>query len=347
MKKPNIISEPETYTDPITNTNGESESLDKFLLEISNLPLLSQEEEFFWAKLARVGYIYNSEIESIFKKLFKKLKQLKQFKKKSKVILKLKKLTAILRKFPKKGIKKYAIDNLVKANLRFVISVAKQYQNQGLSLSDLINEGNYGLIKGINRFDERKGFKCISYCVWWIRQSILQAISDKARCVRYPTNKLAFYNKVNKTYSKLEQKIKMPPSIKYISDYLNVSEKDVEEALINSIKHTSLDAPALGEVDNSNLYDVIKISESPKTDHSLEKESLQQDIKILLETLSERESQIITLHYGLGCFSMNLEKIAYLLRLTRERCRQIEMHAIKRLKKSSRKKRLLSYLCKL
>ncbi|XXS36476.1 MAG: sigma-70 family RNA polymerase sigma factor [Candidatus Karelsulcia muelleri] len=340
MKKQNII---ETDTDTITN--GESESLDKFLLEISNLPLLSQEEEFFWAKLARVGSIYNSEIESIFKKLFKKLKQLKQFKKKIKVILKIKKLTAILRKFPKKGIKKYAIDNLVKANLRFVISVAKQYQNQGLSLSDLINEGNYGLIKGINRFDERKGFKCISYCVWWIRQSILQAISDKARCVRYPTNKLAFYNKVNKTYSKLEQKIKMPPSIKYISDYLNVSEKDVEEAL--SIKHTSLDAPALGEVDNSNLYDVIKISESPKTDHSLEKESLQQDIKILLETLSERESQIITLHYGLGCFSMNLEKIAYLLRLTRERCRQIEMHAIKRLKKSSRKKRLLSYLCKL
>ncbi|MFU7501782.1 MAG: RNA polymerase sigma factor RpoD/SigA [Candidatus Karelsulcia muelleri] len=322
MKKQNIITIP----------NGESEYLDKFLLEISNIPLLSQEEEFFWAKLARLGYIYNSEIESIFKK-------------KSIVIVKIKKLTAVLiKQFSKKGIKKYALDNLVKSNLRFVISVAKQYQNQGLSLSDLINEGNFGLIKGINRFDERKGFKCISYCVWWIRQSILQAISDKARCVRYPTNKLAFYNKVNKTYSKLEQKLKMPPSIKYISDYLNVSEKDVEEALINSIKHTSLDAP-IGDGDNSNLYDVIKIYESPKTDHSLEKESLQQDIRMLLETLSERESQIITLHYGLGCFSMNLEKIAYLLRLTRERCRQIEMHAIKRLKKSSRKEILLSYLC--
>jgi len=324
MKKQNIITIP----------NGESESLEKFLLEISNIPLLSKEEEFFFAKLARVGYISNSEIESIFKKI------------KKKSLVKIKKLTAVLiKKFSKKGIKKYALDNLVKANLRFVISVAKQYQNQGLSLSDLINEGNFGLIKGINRFDERKGFKCISYCVWWIRQSILQAISDKARCVRYPTNKLAFYNKVNKTYSKLEQKLKMPPSIKYISDYLNVSEKDVEEALINSIKHTSLDAP-LGEGDNSNLYDVITIYESPKTDDSLEKESLQQDIKMLLETLSERESQIITLHYGLGCFSMNLEKIAFILRLTRERCRQIEMHAIKRLKKSSRKEILLSYLCK-
>lgn len=238
-----------------------------------------------------------------------------------------------------------ALEQLIKSNLRFVVSVAKQYQNQGLSFSDLINEGNLGLIKGISRFDEKKGFKCISYCVWWIRQAILQAIADQARCIRCPTNKLAFYNKVVKTYSKLEQKLKMQPTVNDIVVYLNSSEKEVEEALKNSIKPTSLDAPIL-EGEDTNLYDVLKYETSPEPDFKLEKESFFKDIKILLETLSEKESQVISLHYGFGCKPMTLEKVAFLLKLTRERCRQIEINGIKRLRISYRKKLLRPYLCK-
>ncbi|XMD32442.1 MAG: RNA polymerase sigma factor RpoD/SigA [Candidatus Karelsulcia muelleri] len=238
-----------------------------------------------------------------------------------------------------------ALEQLIKSNLRFVVSVAKQYQNQGLSLSDLINEGNLGLIKGISRFDEKKGFKCISYCVWWIRQAIFQAIADQARCIRCPTNKLAFYNKVVKTYSKLEQKLKMQPTVNDIVVYLNSSEKEVEEALKNSIQPTSLDAPIL-EGEDTNLYDVLKSETSPEPDFKLEKESFFKDIKILLETLSEKESQVISLHYGFGCKPMTLEKVAFLLKLTRERCRQIEINGIKRLRISYRKKLLRPYLCK-
>nr|WP_110513159.1 RNA polymerase sigma factor RpoD/SigA [Candidatus Karelsulcia muelleri] len=238
-----------------------------------------------------------------------------------------------------------ALEQLIKSNLRFVVSVAKQYQNQGLSLSDLINEGNLGLIKGISRFDEKKGFKCISYCVWWIRQAILQAIADQARCIRCPTNKLAFYNKVVKTYSKLEQKLKMQPTVNDIVVYLNSSEKEVEEALKNSIQPTSLDAPIL-EGEDTNLYDVLKSETSPEPDFKLEKESFFKDIKRLLETLSEKESQVISLHYGFGCKPMTLEKVAFLLKLTRERCRQIEINGIKRLRISYRKKLLRPYLCK-
>ncbi len=238
-----------------------------------------------------------------------------------------------------------ALEQLIKSNLRFVVSVAKQYQNQGLSFSDLINEGNLGLIKGISRFDENKGFKCISYCVWWIRQAILQAIADQARCIRCPTNKLAFYNKVVKTYSKLEQKLKMQPTVNDIVVYLNSSEKEVEEALKNSIKPTSLDAPIL-EGEDTNLYDVLKSETSPEPDFKLEKESFFKDIKRLLETLSEKESQVISLHYGFGCQPMTLEKVAFLLKLTRERCRQIEINGIKRLRISYRKKLLRPYLCK-
>ncbi|BAO66378.1 sigma-70 family RNA polymerase sigma factor [Candidatus Karelsulcia muelleri] len=246
--------------------------------------------------------------------------------------------------FARKTYKIKAINFLIKANLRFVVSVAKQYQNQGLNLSDLINEGNLGLIKGIFRFDERKGFKCISYSVWWIRQSILQAIADKSRCVRCPTNKLAFYNKVNKKYSELEQIYQIPPSIKHIGEYLNSNEKEIEEALKNSVKHTSLDAPII-EGENSNLYDIIKYDEYTHTDLDLEKESLKKDIKRLLDTLSEKEAQIITLHYGLESSTINLEEISFLLNLTRERCRQIEIYGLRRLKKSSRKNILRFYLC--
>lgn len=238
-----------------------------------------------------------------------------------------------------------ALEQLIKSNLRFVVSVAKQYQNQGLSLSDLINEGNLGLIKGISRFDETKGFKCISYCVWWIRQAILQAIADQARCIRCPTNKLAFYNKVVKTYSKLEQKLQMQPTVNDIVVYLNSSEKEVEEALKNSIQPTSLDAPIL-EGEDTNLYDVLQSETSPEPDFKLEKESFFKDIKRLLETLSEKESKVISLHYGFGCKPMTLEKVACLLKLTRERCRQIEINGIKRLRISYRKKLLRPYLCK-
>ncbi|WP_239493735.1 sigma-70 family RNA polymerase sigma factor [Candidatus Karelsulcia muelleri] len=254
-------------------------------------------------------------------------------------------LAKLARKELSEGSAGTALEQLIKSNLRFVVSVAKQYQNQGLSLSDLINEGNLGLIKGISRFDEKKGFKCISYCVWWIRQAILQAIADQARCIRCPTNKLAFYNKVVKTYSKLEQKLKMQPTVNDIVVYLNSSEKEVEEALKNSIQPTSLDAPIL-EGEDTNLYDVLKSETSPEPDFKLEKESFFKDIKILLETLSEKESQVISLHYGFGCKPMTLEKVAFLLKLTRERCRQIEINGIKRLRISYRKKLLRPYLCK-
>ncbi|MFP3037336.1 MAG: RNA polymerase sigma factor RpoD/SigA [Candidatus Karelsulcia muelleri] len=232
-----------------------------------------------------------------------------------------------------KGSGSTALEQLIKSNLRFVVSVAKQYQNQGLSLSDLINEGNLGLIKGISRFDEKKGFKCISYCVWWIRQAILQAIADQARCIRCPTNKLAFYNKVVKTYSKLEQKLKMQPTVNDIVVYLNSSEKEVEEALKNSIQPTSLDAPIL-EGEDTNLYDVLKSETSPEPDFQLEKESFFKDIKRLLETLSEKsekESQVISLHYGFGCKPMTLEKVAFLLKLTRERCRLFTPNAFSKM----------------
>lgn len=285
----------------------EDESLEKYLEEIGKIPLLSQKKELELAKLAR-----------------KELSEVSE---------------------GSEGSAGTALEQLIKSNLRFVVSVAKQYQNQGLSLSDLINEGNLGLIKGISRFDEKKGFKCISYCVWWIRQAILQAIADQSRCIRCPTNKLAFYNKVVKTYSKLEQKLKMQPTVNDIVVYLNSSEKEVEEALKNSIQPTSLDAPIL-EGEDTNLYDVLKSETSPEPDFKLEKESFFKDIKILLETLSEKESQVISLHYGFGCKPMTLEKVAFLLKLTRERCRQIEINGIKRLRISYRKKLLRPYLCK-
>lgn len=291
----------------------ESESLEKYLEEIGKIPLLSQKKELELAKLARKELSEVSEL-----------------------------------RYPligSEGSAGTALEQLIKSNLRFVVSVAKQYQNQGLSLSDLINEGNLGLIKGISRFDEKKGFKCISYCVWWIRQAILQAIADQARCIRCPTNKLAFYNKVVKTYSKLEQKLKMQPTVNDIVVYLNSSEKEVEEALKNSIQPTSLDSPIL-EGEDTNLYDVLKSETSPEPDFKLEKESFFKDIKRLLETLSEKESQVISLHYGFGCKPMTLEKVAFLLKLTRERCRQIEINGIKRLRISYRKKLLRPYLCK-
>lgn len=239
---------------------------------------------------------------------------------------------------------KSAIEKLTKANLRFVVSVAKQYQNQGLSLCDLINEGNLGLIKGICRFDETRGFKCISYCVWWIRQSILQAIAEQSRIVRNPTNKIALSNKIHKAQSHLEQEFQRIPSIKEIADFLNMNEKEIEEALRSSGKHISMDAPLL-EGEDSNLYDVIRSKDSPRPDDKLEKESLRKDINRALETLTARERLVIKLHYGLdGCPPMSLEEVGQECGLTRERVRQIESTALKRLKNSSRNSILVPYL---
>ncbi|XOD69442.1 MAG: RNA polymerase sigma factor RpoD/SigA [Flavobacteriales bacterium AspAUS03] len=237
-----------------------------------------------------------------------------------------------------------AIEILVKANLRFVVSVAKQYQNQGLSLCDLINEGNLGLIKGILRFDETRGFKCISYCVWWIRQSILQAIGEQARLVRNPTNKIALATKIHKAQAHLEQEFQRSPSIKEIADFLEMNEKDVGEVIKNSGRHVSMDAP-LVEGEDSNLYDVIRSDESPRPDGDLERESLCKDIDRVLETLTERECLVIRLHYGLdGCPPMTLEEVGEECGLTRERVRQILGTALKRLKHSSRSSILVSYL---
>lgn len=239
---------------------------------------------------------------------------------------------------------KKAIEKLTKANLRFVVSVAKQYQNQGLSLCDLINEGNLGLIKGICRFDETRGFKCISYCVWWIRQSILQAIAEQSRIVRNPTNKIALSNKIHKAQAQLEQELQRLPSIREIADFLEMHEKDVEEALRSSGKHVSMDAPLI-DGEDSNLYDVIRSDESPRPDQDLEKESLRKDINRALDTLTERERLVIRLHYGLdGCPPMTLEEVGQECGLTRERVRQIESTALKRLKHSSRNSILVPYL---
>ncbi|WP_185855990.1 sigma-70 family RNA polymerase sigma factor [Blattabacterium cuenoti] len=239
----------------------------------------------------------------------------------------------------------YAIEKLVNANLRFVVSVAKQYQNQGLSLCDLINEGNLGLIKGILRFDETRGFKCISYVVWWIRQAILQAIAEQSRSIRQPTNKLALLNKILKTLSQLEQELQRTPSVREIAEHLNMNEKDVEESIKNSGRHVSMDAPLIEGEDSSNLYDLVRSDESPRPDEHLEKESLRKDIKRILETLSERERRVIILHFGLnGSPPMTLEEVGQSCDLTRERVRQIESIALKRLKHSSRSKILKPYL---
>ncbi|WGH28065.1 MAG: RNA polymerase sigma factor RpoD/SigA [Candidatus Shikimatogenerans bostrichidophilus] len=285
----------------------ESESLNKYLNEISKIPLLSNNKEIKLAKKIKKGLKNNST-------------------KKEKLD------------------KEKAQNILVKSNLRFVVSVAKQYQNQGLSLSDLINEGNLGLIKASLRFDETRGFKFISYAVWWIRQCILQAIADCSRCVRSPTNKIAFLNKVNKVFTKLEQKYYRQPTIKEISKYLSVNVKDIEEVLKYSSKHISLDAPLI-EGEGINLYDVISYKDSPKPDNNLNKESLKNDIKRCLKILSKREKKVIILSCGLfGKNIMNFEEIARLFGLTRERVRQIQISAIKKLKKSKKSKILKYYL---
>ncbi|MDP4602832.1 MAG: sigma-70 family RNA polymerase sigma factor [Schleiferiaceae bacterium] len=237
-----------------------------------------------------------------------------------------------------------ALEKLTKANLRFVVSVAKQYQNQGLTLPDLINEGNLGLIKAAQRFDETRGFKFISYAVWWIRQSILQALAEQSRIVRLPLNKIGSINKINKAYAALEQHHQRPPSAEEIAEVLEMSEDDVKESLRNSGRHVSMDAP-LVEGEDSNLYDVLNSSDSPHPDQDLMVDSLRTEIERSLATLTPREGDVIRLYFGLnGQHPLTLEEIGEKFDLTRERVRQIKEKAIRRMKHTSRSKILKTYL---
>ncbi|SMO71584.1 RNA polymerase primary sigma factor [Saccharicrinis carchari] len=237
-----------------------------------------------------------------------------------------------------------ALERLINANLRFVVSVSKQYQNQGLSLPDLINEGNLGLIKAAQRFDETRGFKFISYAVWWIRQSILQALAEQARIVRLPLNKIGSMNKVNNTFAILEQEYQREPTADEIAETLNLAPKEVKESLKAMNKHVSMDAPLRKDEDN-NMYDTLLPTDTVSPDNKLLTDSLRREIDRSLSTLSAREADIIRLYYGLNDEPpYSLEEIGNLFNLTRERVRQIKEKAIKRLKHAYRSKILRSYL---
>ena len=237
-----------------------------------------------------------------------------------------------------------ALDKLTKANLRFVVSVSKQYQNQGLTLPDLINEGNLGLIKAAKRFDETRGFKFISYAVWWIRQSILQALAEQSRIVRLPLNKIGSINKINKAYAILEQKFERPPTAEEISELVELSITEVKQSLKNTGRHISMDAP-LVEGEDSSLYDVMGSEDSPNPDADLMLESLREEIRRALDTLTPREADVVSSYFGLnGGHAMTLEEIGEKFDLTRERVRQIKEKAVRRLKQTSRSKILKTYL---
>ncbi len=277
-------------------TNRETQSLDKYLLEISKYDLITAEEEVELAARIREG-------------------------------------------------DQHALQRLTKANLRFVISVSKQYQNQGLSLSDLINEGNLGLIKAAQRFDEKRGFKFISYAVWWIRQSILQAIAEHARIVRLPLNKIGTINKINKTFSSLEQEFERTPSVSEVAETLEVSEKEVKKAQHISGRHVSMDAP-LGTDSENDMYEVFasKDNETAQEDDLLEG-SLNDEIGRILDTLAPREADIIKLYFGINqSYPLTLEEIGDKFDLTRERVRQLKEKGLRKLKQKSRSKLLKSYL---
>jgi RNA polymerase primary sigma factor len=237
-----------------------------------------------------------------------------------------------------------ALEELIKANLRFVVSVSKQYQNQGLSLPDLINEGNLGLIKAAQRFDETRGFKFISYAVWWIRQSILQALAEQARIVRLPLNKIGSINKINRTFSKLEQEYQREPTPDEVANILETSSEVVEDAMKVSSHHVSMDAPLRDEDDNS-LYDIMLNNESPSPDNMLITNSLRKEIERTLSTLGEREAEIIKYYFGLNGYPQHtLEEIGEVFGLTRERVRQIKEKSIKKLKNHYRNRLLKAYL---
>jgi RNA polymerase primary sigma factor len=231
-----------------------------------------------------------------------------------------------------------ALEKLTKANLRFVVSVAKQYQNQGLTLPDLINEGNLGLIKAAQRFDETRGFKFISYAVWWIRQSILQALAEQSRIVRLPLNQVGSLNKINKAFSRLEQEFERPPSNDELATALELTEEKVKDTMKISGRHVSVDAPFVDGEDNS-LLDVMVNNDSPKADLELMRESLQREIERSLSTLNDREKDVVMLFFGIGKkHGLTLEEIGSKFDLTRERVRQIKEKAIRRLRHNSRSK---------
>ncbi|MDW3651750.1 MAG: sigma-70 family RNA polymerase sigma factor [Bacteroidia bacterium] len=238
-----------------------------------------------------------------------------------------------------------ALEKLTKANLRFVVSVAKQYQNQGLSLGDLINEGNLGLIKAAKRFDETRGFKFISYAVWWIRQSILQALAEQSRIVRLPLNRVGALNKIGKAFSKLEQEFEREPSPEEISEVLeNMSEEEISDTLKISGRHVSVDAPFVQGEENR-LLDVLENDAEPNPDNELINESLSKEVERALSTLTQREAEVIRLYFGIGVeHSLTLEEIGEKFDLTRERVRQIKEKAIRRLRHTSRSKGLKTYL---
>ena len=237
-----------------------------------------------------------------------------------------------------------ALDKLVRANLRFVVSVAKQYQNQGLSLQDLINEGNLGLVKAAQRFDETRGFKFISYAVWWIRQSILQAIAENSRIVRLPSNQLGALNKLKKEISRLEQELERPPSEEELAELLGIPEEKIKSILGISGRHISIDAPLVADED-VNFVDVLPNEDTPPTDSALMQESLSQEIERALSTLTEYEREVIKMYFGIGLpHALSLDEIAMKFGLTRERVRQIKEKGIKRLRVSSKSKHLQAYL---
>ena len=236
-----------------------------------------------------------------------------------------------------------ALEKLTKANLRFVVSVAKQYQNQGLSLPDLINEGHLGLIKAAEKFDETRGFKFISYAVWWIRQSILQALAEQSRIVRLPLNQVGSLNKINKAFARFEQENERTPSPEELANALELPKEKVSDTLRVAGRHVSVDAPFADGEDNS-LLDVLVNTDSPNADRGLINETLSTEVERALSTLTDREKDIIKYFFGIGCQEMTLEEIGEKFGLTRERVRQIKEKAIRRLRHSSRSKLLKSYL---
>lgn len=237
-----------------------------------------------------------------------------------------------------------ALEKLTKANLRFVVSVAKQYQNQGLSLGDLINEGNLGLIKAAKRFDETRGFKFISYAVWWIRQSILQALAEQSRIVRLPLNRVGSLNKISKSFSELEQKFEREPSPEELAEVLEISSSEVVDTMKISGRHVSMDAPFVQGEENS-LLDVLKNDDDRTPDDGLMMDSLRKEVQRALSTLTQREADVVCLYFGLdGQQSLTLEEIGEKFNLTRERVRQIKEKAIRRLRHTSRSKALIPYL---
>ena len=242
----------------------------------------------------------------------------------------------------KKGDRR-ALERLTRANLRFVVSVAKQYQNQGLSLPDLINEGNVGLIKAAEKFDETRGFKFISYAVWWIRQSILQAIAEQSRIVRLPLNQVGSVNKINRELNKFEQEHERRPSVDEIADRIDLPEDKIEEAMKVNNRHVSMDAPFVDGEDNS-LLDVLADNDMPMADKALAQESLRKEIDRAIELLNDREQKVVRAFFGIGSPEMTLEEIGEKYNLTRERVRQIKEKAIRRLRHNTKNKLLKTYL---